>query len=573
MKLLKTMKRKLKDEAGQALPMALIMLVLGGLLVVPTLSFMTTNLNANRTVNTKTSAIYAADAGIADALWKLGNGVEPFPSGISSYDLAETLNGMTVTVDKMALEGDLYTLRSTARLDDQVKAVIIAQAVSGSDFSYLLHNAITSSADLNIQGTTTVIYGPVTCGGQVTGDREAIEGTITEGADVKLPTEAQLTALYLPQVDSVDETPYYYPDHGYSSLTYNVSGGTLDNPVIIPAMYRKGNLEITGSGYAQLAGTIFLARNDDGSGGNFRFEDTDVTLALNGQTIYATGNSGCPGCDCTPTCPGVDAVYFKSGCTLQGPGCIIALGNINFQPNQGVGIPLLGADADTGTTTEVQDRFVLSKFQAGSKTYDLGSIQVKCYFADPPDPEAPAHVKVAIYDATGSGDGPGACLWQSVADNVTVSSWHPVNLENVSPPIQITKKVNYWLEAIADADIISRKTATSSDSKYKYADFDTLTFVNNPSGLTDAPEYQIRGFSNGQEFIFLMSVCCATNVQPGADFYGSVAGNTSVNLQPGCFLNLVGVPEEGLDFPSMEAGPAGPGPKGNSPPILNYNIQ
>src|SRR4030042_2611025 len=110
---MKILKNILKNESGQVLPMALVLLVLGGLLIVPMLSLMTTSLNANRMVDVKTSATYAADAGIQDALWKMGDGVDLFASG-DSYDLTENLNGMTVTVEKQALEGDLYTLRSPA---------------------------------------------------------------------------------------------------------------------------------------------------------------------------------------------------------------------------------------------------------------------------------------------------------------------------------------------------------------------------------------------------------------------------------------------------------------------------
>jgi len=41
---------------------------------------------------------------------------------------------------------------------------------------------------------------------------------------------------------------------------------------------------------------------------------------------------------------------------------------------------------------------------------------------------------------------------------------------------------------------------------------------------------------SGTGFIFVMSVNGITNFQPNADFYGSIAGNTEVNLQPGCYL-------------------------------------
>src|SRR4030042_1348428 len=131
---MKLLKKSLKNEAGQVLPMALVLLVLGGLLVVPMLSLMTTNLNANRIIEEETSGIYAADAGIQDALWKLGDGVDLFENG-DSYVLTEngtpvTINGMTVTIEKekptqQMVDGDLYTVRSTAYLNDKVVTVII----------------------------------------------------------------------------------------------------------------------------------------------------------------------------------------------------------------------------------------------------------------------------------------------------------------------------------------------------------------------------------------------------------------------------------------------------------------
>jgi hypothetical protein len=61
----------LRKESGQVLPMALILMLLGGLVVVPTLSLATTNLKATTAVDQHTHELYAADAGIEDALWYL----------------------------------------------------------------------------------------------------------------------------------------------------------------------------------------------------------------------------------------------------------------------------------------------------------------------------------------------------------------------------------------------------------------------------------------------------------------------------------------------------------------------
>lgn len=68
MKLLTQMMRK---QAGQALPMALILMLLGGLLIVPLLDLTTINLKATQSVDLHTRELYAADAGVEDALWYL----------------------------------------------------------------------------------------------------------------------------------------------------------------------------------------------------------------------------------------------------------------------------------------------------------------------------------------------------------------------------------------------------------------------------------------------------------------------------------------------------------------------
>jgi len=321
MKLLKTMKRKLKDESGQALAMALIMLVLGGLLVVPTLSFMTTNLTANRVIETKTSGIYAADAGIQDALWKLGKGTELFAPGTDFYVLTENgmpviINGMTVTVEKQALVGDLYTLRSvaTSTLDGKVKAVIIAQAVSGSDFSWMFKHALISDSKIDLK-STDVIYGDIICGGDIDQNGATIYGDVKPNDDtVKLPTEAQLTPYYLSRFDDTvraDPNNYWpgndpYPNP-YDPTTYPVSGGTYSTPQVLPWLYCAGDLEIKGSGYVKLGGNIFV-------NGKFNLTDKPIILDLNGYTIYATYYEyPCP------TSPNASnsAVYFGPDTVLQ----------------------------------------------------------------------------------------------------------------------------------------------------------------------------------------------------------------------------------------------------------------
>jgi len=560
------LRRILKNQGGQALPMTLILLVLGGLLIVPMLSFMTTNLNANRVIETKTEGIYAADAGIQDALWKLANGVDPFPGGAMSYELTEggnpvLINGMSVTIERVAIDENLYTLRSTSRLDGDIKAVITAQAVAGStDYSWLFEQAITSGGDIDTS-PHDIIYGGVLCGGEFNGDEDQVRtGEITDNADINFPPPEELMEFYLATFDPEVDT-YYPPDHSYPSGTYTIqSGTTKDDPHMIPAIYRIGDLTINGNGYGKLSGTIYLTGK--------LWVAPGTTIDLNGHTIFSEWNSSCD--PVTGECDDTNAINFQPNCSIYGPGCIIAVGNINYQPNLGVGDQLLGTtDLDTEDDTCFGNSFVLSKFRASTSGI-MSSFQVKCYIADPEAP--PAHVKVGIY-ADNAGV-PGALLNKiDDSDNVTVlSGWNPVNFDATS----IVSRTYYWLAGIADADVISVKSP-NEPSLNKSAAFTGFLFPN-PAGTglttpTPANTYMFRGFSNSQAFIFLMSVCCKVNLQPNASFYGSIAGETNVELSPHCTINLVDYDENELEFPGVGGSATGPSTGGNSPPILTYNIE
>jgi len=84
-----------QGESGLALPMVLVMLVLGSLVIVPTLNYVTTSLKAGEVIEENVAGLYAADAGIEDALWRMKNDKpSSFPY---SYQLTD-VNGMPVSV-------------------------------------------------------------------------------------------------------------------------------------------------------------------------------------------------------------------------------------------------------------------------------------------------------------------------------------------------------------------------------------------------------------------------------------------------------------------------------------------
>jgi hypothetical protein len=86
------LKQVISSEKGQALPIVLVLLILGGLTITPSLGYAYTNLNSSRILGEGVKGVYAADAGVEDALWCLGHGIPP------SQQLPENINQMEVTI-------------------------------------------------------------------------------------------------------------------------------------------------------------------------------------------------------------------------------------------------------------------------------------------------------------------------------------------------------------------------------------------------------------------------------------------------------------------------------------------
>ncbi len=67
----KMLKKLVKTEKGQALPMVLILMVLGGLIIAPLLSHTSSGLIVGTTYEKIADEFYAADAGVEDGLWHI----------------------------------------------------------------------------------------------------------------------------------------------------------------------------------------------------------------------------------------------------------------------------------------------------------------------------------------------------------------------------------------------------------------------------------------------------------------------------------------------------------------------
>jgi len=98
-----------KDEEGQAFILVLIFLLVGGLIIAPLLTYMSTGLKVGQMHEKKMDELYAADAGVEDALYKIQSDDASLQAldeeDSHTYALTGSVNGETVnvTVTKLAL--------------------------------------------------------------------------------------------------------------------------------------------------------------------------------------------------------------------------------------------------------------------------------------------------------------------------------------------------------------------------------------------------------------------------------------------------------------------------------------
>jgi len=314
--------------------LALILLAVGGLTTTPLMAYMSTGLIAGELYERSTAEVYAADAGVEDALWQLKQRdpdpvkVPTTPGQSRTYPLGSTVNNKTieVTIDMIGgtQGGGLYKVTSTATSDGGSNTTIESYVQTSPLF---WDHAITSTGDVQLQSGSE-IYGDIM--GDVSGSG-TVYGDVTDPYDPdEWPFSADFRAFYWPQVCN-------------ATLPYDSCGkDTLDvsNPEHIPPFgpgyheHDGGNLIIKSTAEnitATLTGTVYIKGDDAtlniGGEGSQHFY-----LDLNYQTIYVEGRNY----DLFQTSK--NALYVPPGkVTLTGSGVIIAEGNIDFQPNMEAG--------------------------------------------------------------------------------------------------------------------------------------------------------------------------------------------------------------------------------------------
>jgi len=194
---------------------------------------------------------------------------------------------------------NIYKIISTATSDEDSSTTIESYVRRTGDYSYMFDNAITSPGDVTLM-PGSVVNGNVQLNGELD-DKGEINGSISD-YPVRWPTAEEMIAFYWYDVD--DLTPV--PD-GY---TIDISSGTEVDPYPVGPLYAEGDLAITGHGVVRIDGTIYVK-------GNLVCNPTpEILILLNGQSIFAEGS-----------------ISVQPGCTVSERGCIVAVGDLNYQPN------------------------------------------------------------------------------------------------------------------------------------------------------------------------------------------------------------------------------------------------
>jgi len=309
------MKRLIRDEKGAALVLALILLLVGGLIVAGLLGHMGAGLLAGEVYGRRTAELYAADAGVEDAIWKIQHGeVAACPAQPIEPPYNINVNGKNVTVYiEYDVDTGMYKITSIAITDGNgdggIAAIDSATAVESyvstiyMDFSSLLDHAIVSDDSITIRPGSEV-YGDIWLPDEENLLNQGyIDGAVKDEDDIELiwPTAEQLSAYYYEDVEGA-------PDPGFSiDVEYTKTVGPC---------YREGSLTVDNTGDPDtlvLEGTVYVAGDLD----FLQSGSHNYTVDLNGHTIFAEGG-----------------IYFPSNrVSISGPGCIIAVGDIDFQPS------------------------------------------------------------------------------------------------------------------------------------------------------------------------------------------------------------------------------------------------
>ncbi|MFC1961690.1 hypothetical protein ACFLWN_01385 [Chloroflexota bacterium] len=291
--------RILREQSGQALPLALAMLAIGSLIVVPLLNLTATALRAGTREERQMYEHYAANAGIMDCIRKIiidDPHIPPHGEGWSyDYSIPDT-NNRSVDVIISTIDQNNWKITSTA--------------ISGNGGSTELECYIEKKSYLPnaVTSTSVIVNNDGTVNGNV--QWNSVKGTLTNpgiingeiiDSAVEWPTIEEVEAFYL---DQVDGAPIYE-----GNLTLSLGPETLADPYSLGPIYINGNLVIgNGPSAVRLDGLVYV----NGSVSINR----EVNAYMNNNTIFSQST-----------------FWASPNAKVYEYGCIVSIPIITFYPD------------------------------------------------------------------------------------------------------------------------------------------------------------------------------------------------------------------------------------------------
>jgi hypothetical protein len=250
-------KRLITDQKGAAIVLALILLLVGGLIAAPLLSYMGTGLLEGEVYETRTAELYAADAGVEDAIWKIQNQDGYLPCGPTSppkaYNITD-VNGKSVDVSIMWANNTTYRVLSTAAGDDDSHTQVDSYVYYGSEWRDILDFGVVAlNGDIIIAGSSELDSYP-----EEDNTRIYANGNIDVQGNSKVYGEAVATGTITYKPGAITPGPvtpdlyppleFYLPDLSLYLAEAN-TGEFIDGDLDITTDYNLGPAYITGDLY------------------------------------------------------------------------------------------------------------------------------------------------------------------------------------------------------------------------------------------------------------------------------------------------------------------------------------
>jgi hypothetical protein len=301
MEIIGSLKKALKNlngEGGFALPVALVLLLIGGLLVVPSSSLTYTSITANRAADEMDRNIYTADAGIEYAYWQIKNNTSlqlPATGQQISLPFSDTVNGRTPTITISNQNGTTFRIASTASGSSGNSVTVISDVdLTFSGGVGLFDNALVGlSGNIAFAGNTVVtastpggadIYAGGSPGNIVLAGGVYVDGDASAVGTITVDGSATITGV------QYQGAPPLQPPPDIDVWVQNCRSQTL--ALTCPAVTRSGNWSITGSGNItypnaeRISGDLSISRSGTVTFSQAVCVDGNLTISSSANVVF-----------------------------------------------------------------------------------------------------------------------------------------------------------------------------------------------------------------------------------------------------------------------------------------------